>query len=150
MSLSTVFGSGALTFFAVPLAYATCIHAKALGGAVFRRKVGYLENIEPRRMAEHPKLSPEEAASIRRSLAAQANGFEALVPLAAGVALAVATKSPLAQTDAIVAAFLTSRVLYNYAYFQNTTPRAGALRSLVWLSGTILSVSLFGIAFKNS
>jgi uncharacterized MAPEG superfamily protein len=149
VSLSSFVGSGALTFLAVPLAYGTAIHAKFLGMQVFRKRVGYVENVEPRRMAENAKLTPEEAGQIRRALAAQDNGMEAILPLSAGVCLCVATQSPLWQTDAIVAAFLAARVAYNYQYVRAARARDGNVRSLIWTGGIVLSLSLFAIALSN-
>lgn len=74
-----------------------------------------------------------------RAHAAQGNSWEAFAIFSAGVFAAHLAHAPQARIDVIALAFIGARLIYIVLYI---TDRA-ALRSLVWVAGLALSVSLF-------
>lgn len=74
-----------------------------------------------------------------RANAAQQNSWEAFALFAAGVFAAHLAGGPQPQADLIAVAFVLARLAYIFLY---VTDRA-TLRSVVWLLGLGLSVSLF-------
>lgn len=76
-----------------------------------------------------------------RALAAQANGFEALPLLLAGLLVAWQRQAPQATVDLLVAAFVGCRVLYTAFYLADLA----TLRSLTWVAAVACGVALFFI-----
>lgn len=146
--VSSFFGSGALTFAALPLTFAVAMHAKALAMRVVVKRTGRFDNVEPRRVAESKDLKEPEAALVRRGLAAMANSYEAAILLGPAITLAIATKADLASVDALVAAFVGGRIAYNYAYVYGDTPSKSYLRSLIWFGATASIVGIYAIAWS--
>jgi uncharacterized MAPEG superfamily protein len=77
----------------------------------------------------------------QRANFAQANQFEALPLFIAGVVFATLHNAPVGLLNIILALIVIIRIVYSFLYI---TDKA-SLRSLVWLSGIILSISLFFI-----
>lgn len=74
-----------------------------------------------------------------RAVAAQQNSWEALIVFGFAVVTAHTLAGPLASVDQFAVAFVISRVVYIAAYVVNWA----LLRSLVWLLGFFLSISIF-------
>jgi len=77
-----------------------------------------------------------------RANAAQANSWEALAIFSAAAFTAHIAHAPQAAVDGISIAFIIARLLFILAYLTNRA----ALRSVVWLIGFLLCVSLFVVA----
>ena len=77
----------------------------------------------------------------QRANFAQANQFEALPLFIAGVVFATIHNAPDGAVNAILALIVVARIIYSILYI---TDKA-SLRSLVWLIGVLLCVSLFFI-----
>jgi uncharacterized MAPEG superfamily protein len=107
--------------------------AKAGAGS---RGVARYDNHNPRDW-----LAKQEGRA-KRAHAAHLNSFEALPLFAAGVLVAMFTKSPQAFVDALAMVFVAARVTYIWCYLAD---RATA-RSLAWFVGFGVSVGLFFVA----
>lgn len=82
----------------------------------------------------------------RRASAAQANSWEAFAVFSAGVLVAHVAGATQSTVDTIAVAFLVARALYIACYLGDKS----TLRSLVWLAGFALSLSLYFLApFKT-
>lgn len=148
MSLvSSFFGSGALTFAALPLTFAVAMHAKALAMRVVVKRTGRFENVEPRKVAEAKGLNEPEAALVRRGLAAMANSYEAAILLGPAITLAIATKANLTAVDSLVAAFIGGRIAYNYAYVYGDNFKKSIVRSVIWAGATVAVLGIYGVAW---
>ncbi len=77
-----------------------------------------------------------------RAHAAHLNTFEAFPLFAAAVIIAAFCKAPQPIVDGIAVAFVLARILYIWCYVADRA----TLRSLVWMVGLGLSVSLFFVA----
>lgn len=77
-----------------------------------------------------------------RAHAAHLNTFEAFPLFAAAVIIAVICKAPQPIVDGIAVAFVLARVIYIWCYVADRA----TLRSLVWMVGLGLSISLFFVA----
>jgi uncharacterized MAPEG superfamily protein len=83
---------------------------------------------------------------------ASANGIENLGFFAASVLAGNFAGLPAQTLNALSAGYVVSRVLYNFIYINNTTAKMPKMRSLVWIIGTGLIITLYvksGIAVKN-
>ena len=80
-----------------------------------------------------------------RANAAQQNSWEALMVFAAGVFAAHLSGGPQPIVDKIAVAFIAVRVLYIGFYVADLS----TLRSIVWLAGYVLSLSLFFSALMH-
>lgn len=74
-----------------------------------------------------------------RAVAAQQNSWEALIIFAIAVLVAHGVAGPLESVDQMAVAFVLARLAYIVAYVANWA----LFRSLVWLLGFFLSVSIF-------
>ena len=77
-----------------------------------------------------------------RANAAQQNSWEAFAIFSAAVLTAHVVEAPQARVDAIAIAFISTRLLYIWCYVMDFAN----LRSLVWMIGLGLSISLFVIS----
>jgi uncharacterized MAPEG superfamily protein len=77
-----------------------------------------------------------------RAHAAHLNTFEAFPLFAAAVIIAIFCKAPQPAVDGIAVAFVLTRAVYIWCYIADRA----TLRSLVWMVGLGLSVSLFFLA----
>jgi uncharacterized MAPEG superfamily protein len=77
-----------------------------------------------------------------RANAAQQNSWEAFAIFSAAVLTAHVAGAPQPTVDAIAVAFVSTRLLYIWCYVMDFAN----LRSLVWLVGLGLSISLFVIS----
>ena len=77
-----------------------------------------------------------------RANAAQQNSWEAFAIFSAAVLTAHVVEAPQARVDAIAIAFISTRLLYIWCYVMDFAN----LRSLVWMVGLGLSISLFVIS----
>ena len=77
-----------------------------------------------------------------RANAAQQNSWEAFAIFSAAVLTAHVAGAPQPTVDAIALAFISTRLVYTWCYIMNFA----SLRSLVWLVGLGLSISLFVIS----
>lgn len=117
---------------AIILPYVCTSIAKAASGR-FDRKA----NHDPRGFQDGLQGLP------RRAHAAQLNSFEALPGFAAAVILAsLAGGAQQGTVDSLAVAFIVSRVLYILCYLGDYA----RLRSLVWIIGLVLVISLFVVA----
>jgi len=74
-----------------------------------------------------------------RAVAAQQNSWEALIIFAIAVLVAHGVAGPLESVDQMAVAFVLARLAYIVAYVANWA----LFRSLVWLLGFFLSISIF-------
>jgi len=74
-----------------------------------------------------------------RAVAAQQNSWEALIIFAIAVLVAHGVAGPLESVDQMAVAFILARLAYIVAYVANWP----LFRSLVWLLGFFLSISIF-------
>lgn len=88
----------------------------------------------------HPRdwLARQEGFRAR-AVAAQQNSWEALILFGMAVLVAHVVAGPLASVDQFAVAFVLARLAYIVAYVANWA----LFRSLVWLLGLFLSVSIF-------
>jgi uncharacterized MAPEG superfamily protein len=77
-----------------------------------------------------------------RANAAQQNSWEAFAIFSAAVLTAHVAGAPQPTVDAIAVAFISTRLLYTWCYVMDFA----SLRSLVWLVGLGLSISLFVVS----
>lgn len=77
-----------------------------------------------------------------RANAAQQNSWEAFAIFSAAVLTAHVAGAPQPTVDAIALAFISTRLVYTWCYIMNFA----SLRSVVWLIGLGLSISLFVIS----
>lgn len=77
-----------------------------------------------------------------RAHAAQQNSWEAFAIFSAAVLTAQVVEAPQARVDGIAIAFVATRLLYIWCYVMDFAN----LRSLIWLVGLGLSISLFVIS----
>lgn len=77
-----------------------------------------------------------------RANSAQQNSWEAFAIFSAAVLTAHVVEAPQARVDGIAIAFVVTRLLYIWCYAMDFAN----LRSLVWLIGLGLSISLFVIS----
>ena len=77
-----------------------------------------------------------------RANAAQQNSWEAFAIFSAAVLTAHVAGAPQPTVDAIALAFISTRLVYTWCYIMNFA----SLRSVVWLVGLGLSISLFVIS----
>jgi uncharacterized MAPEG superfamily protein len=83
---------------------------------------------------------------------AHTNGIENLGFFAASVIAGNFAGLPAQTLNALSAGYILSRVLYNFIYINNTTAKMPTMRSLAWMIGTGLIITLYvksGIAVKN-
>ena len=74
-----------------------------------------------------------------RAVAVQQNSWEALIIFAIAVLVAHGVAGPLESVDQMAVAFVLARLAYIVAYVANWA----LFRSLVWLLGFFLSISIF-------
>ncbi|WP_268798395.1 MAPEG family protein [Pseudomonas huanghezhanensis] len=97
-------------------------------------KFGARQNHNPRDFLDSLEGLP------RRAHAAQLNSFEAIPGFAAAVIIAhIAGVAQLVTIDVLAVLFVTTRLLYIIFYLADWA----AVRSLAWLAGMALVVSLF-------
>lgn len=75
----------------------------------------------------------------RRADSAHRNHFEAFPFFAVGVLVAQQLQGPQERIDALAIAFIASRVIYTILYLADRS----TLRSLCWLTGYLIVISLF-------
>ena len=109
--------------------------AKSKGFGRPRREGGF-DNEQPREWLA--KLTGWQA----RANAAQFNSFEALPLFVAGVLVAHQLQAPQGTIDALAVAFIAVRLAFIGAYLGDKS----SLRSLIWVTGVVISVALFFIA----
>lgn len=109
--------------------------AKSKGFGRPRREGGF-DNEQPREWLA--KLTGWQA----RANAAQFNSFEALPLFVAGVLVAQQLQAPQGTIDALAVAFIAVRLAFIGAYLGDKS----SLRSLIWVTGVVISVALFFIA----
>ena len=83
---------------------------------------------------------------------AHANGIENLGFFATSVLAGNFAGLPAQTLNALSAGYVVSRVLYNFIYINNTTAKMPTMRSLVFMIGIGLIITLYvksGIAVKN-
>lgn len=108
--------------------------AKSKGFGRPRREGGF-DNEQPREWLA--KLTGWQA----RANAAQFNSFEALPLFVAGVLVAHQLQAPQGTIDALAVAFIAVRLAFIGAYLGDKS----SLRSLIWVTGVVISVALFFI-----
>ena len=108
--------------------------AKSKGFGRPRREGGF-DNEQPREWLA--KLTGWQA----RANAAQFNSFEALPLFVAGVLVAQQLHAPQGTINALAVAFIAVRLAYIGAYLSDK----GSLRTLIWVTGVVISVALFFI-----
>ena len=108
--------------------------AKSKGFGRPRREGGF-DNEQPREWLA--KLTGWQA----RANAAQFNSFEALPLFVAGVLVAHQLQAPQSTIDALAVAFIAVRLAFIGAYLGDKS----SLRSLIWVTGVVISVALFFI-----
>lgn len=108
--------------------------AKSKGFGRPRREGGF-DNEQPREWLA--KLTGWQA----RANAAQFNSFEALPLFVAGVLVAQQLQAPQGTIDALAVAFIAVRLAFIGAYLGDKS----SLRSLIWVTGVVISVALFFI-----
>ena len=108
--------------------------AKSKGFGRPRREGGF-DNDQPREWLA--KLTGWQA----RANAAQANSFEALPLFIAGVLVAQQLHAAQASINALALAFIAVRLAFIGAYLADKA----SLRTLIWVTGVVLSVALFFI-----
>src|SRR5712671_5430955 len=82
-------------------------------------------------------------AMIHRSEGAQKNGFENLGLFAAAVVAGNIAGLPAETLNLLSGGYLASRVLYNYVYITHTSQAMANVRSLTYLSGIGMIMTLF-------
>ncbi|ORY78590.1 hypothetical protein BCR37DRAFT_108426 [Protomyces lactucae-debilis] len=132
------------SFYAVPAAWLLAIvpHWIAAGMA---NSVDKFDNVEPRMAHENlkAKMTAAQHAKFRRAEAAQMNGFENLPFFASAVVAANLAKLDNGLVNKYCAAYLISRVVYNYLYITTTDLSKSPLRSLTYLFGIGSIFTLF-------
>lgn len=94
---------------------------------------GLADNREPRGWAAR------QSGWRARAMAAQANGFEALPLLLAGLLVAWQHEAAQAAVDALALAFVALRVVYTGLYLADLA----TLRSVVWAGSVACALAMF-------
>jgi uncharacterized MAPEG superfamily protein len=118
----------------VPHFYAAYISA---GGFKNSTPRGYLAEIQQKK-----EKTPTDHKYIRAE-AAQQNGHENLPFFAAALLAGNYAKLPVKELNALAAAYLISRMLYNTIYVFNTSEKISNLRSVIYLVGIGINFTLF-------
>ncbi|KAI0408687.1 hypothetical protein F4802DRAFT_360601 [Xylaria palmicola] len=133
------------SFYAFPvawfLAFLPGMYSKSLGGTNY-------DIANPRRYADNvqkdQKLDKATKDKISRCEAAVANGQETLALFVASVIAANYAGVPVETINKLVAAYLASRVAYNFTYvFLQANRGFAPVRSLVWTVGVASWMTLF-------
>ncbi|KII87936.1 hypothetical protein PLICRDRAFT_111654 [Plicaturopsis crispa FD-325 SS-3] len=131
-----------LSLYSLPLAWFAAYWPMNMKLRALKSTIGY-NNVNPRanldRLAGKEGISPEFAARIARMEGAHQNGNE-MLPVWIGAILAGNQAGLDAWTLNVASViFLTLRVLYNYVYIN----KSGGLRTLVWVLGMIVPMTLY-------
>nr|KAK3302251.1 hypothetical protein B0T15DRAFT_298216 [Chaetomium strumarium] len=136
------------SYYTIPAAWALCMlpntYAAMLAGKNF-------DNANPRKIeekcAKDKSLDKVTLRRISRARAATANGYETLGLYAAAVVAGNAARVPGEQMTRLTLAYLASRAVYNYVYVVlQDNARMAPVRSLVWVSGIGIIMSMFVMA----
>ncbi|KAL9076179.1 MAG: hypothetical protein Q9161_001226 [Pseudevernia consocians] len=105
------------------------------------------DNTQPRSLigtvAADQSLSKATKDTIIRAEGAQQNGFENLGIFAAGVVAGNVAALDPAYLNALSMAYIASRVAYNLVYINNTTLAVANVRSVVYISSSVLIFTMF-------
>ncbi|KUJ16517.1 uncharacterized protein LY89DRAFT_707728 [Mollisia scopiformis] len=103
-------------------------------------------------LAKDQTLDQAKKNCILRAESAQMNGFENLPLFTTALLAGNLASLPSSTLNTFAAAYLASRVLYNFIYINNTTETMANVRSLVFISGVGMCMSMFvmsGNALKS-
>lgn len=114
----------------MPIMWAGC--AKAFAG--FRMK----DNANPR------DFLAASSGKAQRANWAQQNSWEAFAPFAAAVIIAHLSQVNPTQLNLFATGFIIARLLYGIFYILDKA----SLRSLVWMSGLLLNLAIYALAFS--
>ena len=105
----------------------------------YAASLGKFDNKSPRTYvkdsSEDQSIDKATKAKITRAEAAQQNGFENIGLFAAAVVIGNVAKLDNQTLNTLSAAYLASRIVYNFAYINGTTDAIATLRSVSYLVG---------------
>ncbi|KAK4236814.1 hypothetical protein C8A03DRAFT_45220 [Achaetomium macrosporum] len=136
------------SYYTIPVAWALCMVPNTYAGVKAGKN---FDNTNPRKTEENcakdASLDKVTLRRISRARAATANGFETLGLYAAAVVAGNAARLPAEQMNRLTLAYIVSRAVYNYVYIVlQDNRRMATVRSLVWVSGIGIIMSLFVLA----
>ncbi|KAK4137791.1 hypothetical protein BT67DRAFT_415526 [Trichocladium antarcticum] len=136
------------SYYTIPVAFVLVMvpHAHAISLAGKNYDLSNPRNTEAL-CAKDTTLPKHIAKRIGRAKAAAANGFETLGLYAASVVAGNVAGVATGRLNALTAAYLLSRALYNLVYVHlQENARVAVLRPLVWLAGIGLIMGTFVLA----
>ncbi|KDQ50561.1 hypothetical protein JAAARDRAFT_710448 [Jaapia argillacea MUCL 33604] len=131
-----------LSLYSIPVVWLTGYWPAFTKVTLVASTIGY-NNLAPRENVQTLKeKNPELGARAARMEAAHQNGFE-IMPLWIGAVLA----GNLAGLETIVLnkyaiAFVGLRIAYNYIYINQSTQLQAALRSVTWMTGLLMPMTI--------
>jgi uncharacterized MAPEG superfamily protein len=137
-----------LSFFTIPAAWACAIIPHFYAAALYESSsTNKFDNTQPRaligKLEADQTLSQATKDKIKRAEGAQQNGFENVALFAAAVTAGNVGGVDTFWLNALSLGYLSSRVLYNLIYINNSTPGLAAMRSTVFISGVGMIMTLF-------
>ncbi|KAL2181539.1 uncharacterized protein P884DRAFT_326227 [Thermothelomyces heterothallicus CBS 202.75] len=139
------FTSGNWSYYTIPAAFFLCMVPNAYATKLAGRNYDIANPRKTEELcAKDTSLDKVTLQRISRARAATANGFETLGLYAAAVVAGNAAGLPTERMNKLTLAYLASRAAYNYVYvvLQDNARMAG-LRSLAWLVGIVIIMTLF-------
>ncbi|KAI0082387.1 hypothetical protein K474DRAFT_1702908 [Panus rudis PR-1116 ss-1] len=133
------------SLYSIPVAYFVGLWPAKRRAGLIDQTIGF-DNTLPRanvgRLHEYPDVSPEVTERAERLEGAHKNSLE-ILPLWIG---AVLTGNIAGLDDVFLniasASFLGLRLLYNFIYVNQKSNRQGTLRSITWLAGLSIPITV--------
>ncbi|KAI0338041.1 hypothetical protein BDW22DRAFT_1363408 [Trametopsis cervina] len=136
----------ALSLYSIPAIWLTAFYPAAMKTGILRdTPVGY-NNLHPRGNVERAKTAANvDKAAFQRAArceGAHLNGMENLPIWFAAILAAHLAGLPNRTLNLVSAAYVVTRVVYNYVYINQSTPAQGWLRSAAYFTGLAMPLGL--------
>lgn len=140
-----------MSLFTIPLAwmlsiaphwYASLLYRKASARKIDSRQPRALINI----VAENQSIDSATKARFMRAQGAQQNGFENIGLFAAAVVAGNMAHLHHTWLNALSVGYVLSRIVYNLVYINNTTAALATTRTVVFVTGQSMLMTLFVLA----
>lgn len=140
-----------LSIYTIPAAWLVTMAPHFYANTTYRKALSkFPDNRQPRNLAkilaESQSIDSATKDRILRADAAQQNGFENLGLFAAAVIAGNVAGVDNYWLNMLSIGYVSSRIVYNWVYINNTTQGLAGIRSLVWFGGVGMVLTLFVMA----
>jgi uncharacterized MAPEG superfamily protein len=151
-TMASLFANTAnISFYTIPVAWIIALVPHVYATQLYRRASSkQFDNRQPRSLtkmvADNQSIDKATKGRITRAESAQQNGFENIGLFATAVLAGNVAGLDTSWLNALSLGYVLSRIVYNFIYINNTTAALAATRTLVFMSGASMIMTLFVMA----